>query len=579
MKKRIFSMLLCVCMVLTMLPVLPVAAATTNTAESEATYTVWLDGNGGLVSGFLGMGTNKIAPGTLIYEDSDIIIEPTRDGYIFAGWNTEPDGSGEDITFPYTMPARNVDFYAMWVEVGATFMLWIDGNGGLVSGFLGMGTNKIAPGTLIYEDSDIIIEPTRDGYTFVGWNTEPDGSGEDITFPYTMPARNVDFYAMWEEIKPTYTLTVNSNGGLLGPGSTVSSLDMEAGKELSEFLCRAYFNIRDREGYTFVGWNTEPDGTGEDFAMPFIMPDHDVTFYAIWEENKPEIEKFDIDFAQVILGNALNVNFAFPADAQDDWTSCYAVATKTYADGREDLTVTVPATEWKSATIQGAKHYYFSFSNVSGKEMADNIYVTIYNADDEAISNEYTESIRSYVMRILDDQNDETRTMLVDMLNYGSAAQASYTYGTDNLANSLLSETQKAYGSSTVKTCTDGRVKGANYQGTRLVLKNSILMQFGFEGLTADMTAKVEFTNHRGTKISETVTPVKLDNGSYAIEVNQIVAADGRIPVTVTVYDVDGNVYGTATDSMESYIARMGTSDPLYAAIMMFSDAAYAYLH
>ena len=289
--------------------------------------------------------------------------------------------------------------------------------------------------------------------------------------------------------------------------------------------------------------------------------------------------KFDIDFAQVILGNALNVNFAFPVDAQDDWTSCYAVATKTYADGREDLTVTVPATEWKSATIQGAKHYYFSFSNVSGKEMADNIYVTIYNADDEAISNEYTESIRSYVMRILDDQNDETRTMLVDMLNYGSAAQASYTYGTDNLANSLLSETQKAYGSSTVKTCTDGRVKGANYQGTRLVLKNSILMQFGFEGLTADMTAKVEFTNHRGTKISETVTPVKLDNGSYAIEVNQIVAADGRIPVTVTVYDANGNVYGSATDSMESYIARMGTTDPLYAAIMMFSDAAYAYLH
>ena len=289
--------------------------------------------------------------------------------------------------------------------------------------------------------------------------------------------------------------------------------------------------------------------------------------------------KFDIDFAQVILGNALNINFAFPADAQDDWTGAYAVATKIYADGREDLTVTVPASEWKTATINEKAHYYFSFSNVSGKEMADNIYVTIYNADDEAISNEYTDSIRSYVMRILDDQDAETRTMLVDMLNYGSAAQTAYAYGTDDLANGQLSETQKAYGSTTFEECIDGRVQGANYQGTRLVLKNSILMQFGFSGLTADMTAKVEFTNHRGTKVSETVAPVKLDNGSYAIEVNQIVAADGRIPVTVTVYDADGNVYGSATDSMESYLARMGTTDPLYAAIMMFSDAAYAYLH
>jgi hypothetical protein len=51
------------------------------------------------------------------------------------------------------------------------------------------------------------------------------------------------------------------------------------------------------------------------------------------------------------------------------------------------------------------------------------------------------------------------------------------------------------------------------------------------------------------------------------------------MPVTVTVYDANGNVYGTATDSLESYLARMSTGNNLYASIMKFSDAAYAYLH
>jgi hypothetical protein len=57
------------------------------------------------------------------------------------------------------------------------------------------------------------------------------------------------------------------------------------------------------------------------------------------------------------------------------------------------------------------------------------------------------------------------------------------------------------------------------------------------------------------------------------------VVADGRMPIKVTVYNANGTVYGSATDSMASYISRMSNSDTLYENIMKFSDAAYAYLH
>jgi uncharacterized repeat protein (TIGR02543 family)/LPXTG-motif cell wall-anchored protein len=54
--------------------------------------------------------------------------------------------------------------------------------------------------------SDVTVsstEPTREGYTFEGWNTEPDGSGttytaEDIlTLPLTGVTR---LYAMWKPV-------------------------------------------------------------------------------------------------------------------------------------------------------------------------------------------------------------------------------------------------------------------------------------------------------------------------------------------------------------------------------------------
>ena len=46
---------------------------------------------------------------------------------------------------------------------------------------------------------------------------------------------------------------------------------------------------------------------------------------------------------------------------------------------------------------------------------------------------------------------------------------------------------------------------------------------------------------------------------------------------STTIYDGDGNVVGSGTDSVESYIARTGDS-ALNEAIMKFASSAKAYL-
>jgi hypothetical protein len=266
------------------------------------------------------------------------------------------------------------------------------------------------------------------------------------------------------------------------------------------------------------------------------------------------------------------MNFAFPAVEGIDFTGAYAEATMAGS------TQTIPADKWTTASIGGAAHYVFGYSNIAAKQMADEITIVIYNAAGEAVSNEYIDSIQSYVMRNVDKKDAESKTLMVDMLNYGAAAQTYYGYNAEDLANAKLSEAQKAYGTAELVEITDGRVKGANYLGTRLELGSSIGMQMNFAGTTADMYAIVEFTNHGDTEISERVAPTEID-GVYLINITQIAVADGRIPVTVTVYNADGTVYGTATDSMASYIARMSNADSLYENIMKFSDSAYAYLH
>lgn len=61
------------------------------------------------------------------------------------------------------------------------------------------------------------------------------------------------------------------------------------------------------------------------------------------------------------------------------------------------------------------------------------------------------------------------------------------------------------------------------------------------------------------------------------VTVDDIVLSDAFSPVTVTVYDADGNLHGTATDSVESYNARSSGS-ALNEAIMKFAYSAREYL-
>ena len=213
---------------------------------------------------------------------SDVTVsttEPTRDGYTFTGWDTVADGSGTDYSGgdTYTLPNNGTDtLYAQW-QIN-TVTLAYDPQGG--SGEPGDQTGDAA--------SDVTVsttEPTRDGYTFAGWDTAANGSGTDYAggATYTLPNSGTDtLYAQWTPVPvivATVTLTYDPQGGSGEPGD-------QTGDAASNVTVSS--TVPTRTGYTFTGWDTTANGSGTDYAdgATYTLPNSGTdTLYAQWQIN------------------------------------------------------------------------------------------------------------------------------------------------------------------------------------------------------------------------------------------------------------------------------------------------------
>ena len=156
-----------------------------------------------------------------------------------------------------------------------TFSATYDANGGEGSYIDG----NICPGSLYTVRTVEETGITRSGYIFTGWNSAPDGSGISYAPGNMLPVYcNTILYAQWTN---TYTVTYHRNPPA-GSDATFQDGPITVGVSYA-ILAFADTGLADVPGYSFVEWNTQPDGSGAGYTAGDIVTfNQNTQLYAIW---------------------------------------------------------------------------------------------------------------------------------------------------------------------------------------------------------------------------------------------------------------------------------------------------------
>lgn len=207
----------------------------------------------------------------------------TIDGYTFAGWTTSPDGGGTKYAPGASWTANGtLTLYAQWTpgEAGLTY----DGNGAT--------GGKTDPQNGVTDQKVNVRQNgfTRDGYTFVRWDTQADCRGKAVNpgDKWTLQGSST-LYACWAGV--AQTLTYHGNGAT---GGNTAAQSGHTGDELTTNA-----NGFTRDGYTFVRWDTAKDGSGTAYGEGkngvgrYTMKPAGNDLYAIWQANPASIQYRD----------------------------------------------------------------------------------------------------------------------------------------------------------------------------------------------------------------------------------------------------------------------------------------------
>ena len=162
------------------------ADVTTLTVQWTApTYAVTLNTGGGTI--------NSGNVTEYIYGvGATLPTDVTRTGYTFKGWYDNENLTGSPVTAIGGTGTGNKEYWAKWEINQYTITVKPENGKADITITQDYGTNITVP-----------ADPTREGYTFMGWDRE---------IPKTMPAENITLKARWKDIeKPTGEIVIGTN--------------------------------------------------------------------------------------------------------------------------------------------------------------------------------------------------------------------------------------------------------------------------------------------------------------------------------------------------------------------------------
>lgn len=237
--------------------------------------------------------------------DSTMLTRPDVDGkkMKMLGWSEyryQDDNAGalSTITPTVTMPVGGKTVYAVWVSSSVTLTYNVNTPEGVTPPVTPNGIT-VPYNTVINDTSGWKIGSTTiiPGYRFRGWYTDPRDVIEptdprceiypNMTMckPQTVPlypfwgralTADITVYAHWERADTQVMYDANGGKGAHAPTDGRQHSTITTPSDVSQSFSR--------DGYSFAGWNTKPDGSGVSYKDGDGVPVEDkvVTLYAQW---------------------------------------------------------------------------------------------------------------------------------------------------------------------------------------------------------------------------------------------------------------------------------------------------------
>ena len=300
------------------------------------------------------------------------------------------------------------------------------------------------------------------------------------------------------------------------------------------------------------------------------------------------------------FGNDLSMLYAIPVESLRNCSDIRLKVVKDYIlqdgtnEAREKLLTPV------EYAIDGTLYYRFDYKEVSAKEIGDTLTASLGFTKDER---EYNGKVDEYSLkryaeeRLAASANESFKRLLVDLLNYGTAAQSYFEYKTDKPVNADLTEEQKALslgkynGITKVVSDEDTGVYEAEITRKNIKFGNRIELlvatSFGIDSDLSGVKLKVVYTTASGEEGVETIDGAdfvyRTDVNSYTAYFNGLKASEFRSVLFLTLVRGDEAISATVKYSLDTYAANRleASTDENYKELLkktlIYSDSAKNY--
>ncbi len=317
----------------------------------------------------------------------------------------------------------------------------------------------------------------------------------------------------------------------------------------------------------------------------------------------------DVKFGHnVSFGNSFSLVYAVPVEMLEGYSNIQLVVEKDIYDekisnsvivGTEVTTLSPTSNNYDAG---GKICYRFEYTGLYARMLSDGIRAILKAEKDgivyESAVDEY--NLKTYAYNQLDKSNSNTfKRLLVDVLNYCSAAQIRSEYRIDALVNADLTETHLSYSTGTYNPVTAEADKKNTLEvgktietfGKNITFGNSIVAMFAMDlGAYGDdlsgLVLNIQYVDKDDVPQNVNITSDKFeyreDLEMHCAYLDTLKAAELRNVMTIKVLHNGVQVSDELTYSVEAYVAKkLSSTDQqfvdLLKAMMAYSDSAVAY--